>query len=122
MVKSKLLRQRRQHEERCKRCAGCCYEKIIYRGRVYITDIPCQFLDLETRLCRVYSRRCHENPHCTVVDAAVIAAAVLPAQCAYVSGVRHYRPPRSWLELPARVRKKITGAITVPLEGSVRKK
>ena len=47
----------RDWESVCCRCGRCCYEKIDFEGRIYYTGIPCQFLDTQTRLCRVYAER-----------------------------------------------------------------
>jgi uncharacterized cysteine cluster protein YcgN (CxxCxxCC family) len=68
----------------CVRCGQCCFEKHYDTwGGVVYTDIPCQFLDLETRLCTVYPdrQRCREG--CVPVSLEVVAEGWLPPECVY---------------------------------------
>jgi uncharacterized cysteine cluster protein YcgN (CxxCxxCC family) len=59
---------------------------------IIYTDIPCPYLDPETKLCRVYARRHEVNPGCLSVEEG-IARGVFPADCPYVAGLPDYRPP-----------------------------
>jgi len=59
---------------------------------VIYTDTPCHYLDLDSRLCRVYERRHEVNPDCLSVEDG-IARGVFPADCPYVGGLAGYRAP-----------------------------
>ena len=79
-------------EALCRRCARCCYEKLLLGDEVILTRIPCRHLDLRTRLCAVYPRRHAENVRCLTVEEGIRARA-FPADCPYVQGRAGYRPP-----------------------------
>jgi len=89
-------------EARCRRCGRCCFEKIEYEGVIYYTDIPCEKLDLQTRLCTVYPDRIHARPGCTPLTPEIVQLGVLPADCPYVEGVKDYIAPKLFgeAELP----------------------
>lgn len=80
-------------ESLCRRCARCCYEKIEFEGQVYYTDEPCEFLDLKTKLCRVYAGRDIERPGCARLTAENVRKGFLPADCPYVDGIDDYPAP-----------------------------
>jgi uncharacterized cysteine cluster protein YcgN (CxxCxxCC family) len=80
-------------EAACCRCGRCCYEKIDFEGRIYYTDIPCQFLDTTTNLCRVYAERDIRRPGCARLTSENIAKGFLPADCPYVDGCDDYPAP-----------------------------
>jgi uncharacterized cysteine cluster protein YcgN (CxxCxxCC family) len=71
-------------EEICERCGRCCYEKYNYRGKIFYTNIPCQYLDTETNLCRIYNRRTELNPDCVKLTPELVKAGILPEDCPYV--------------------------------------
>lgn len=81
-------------ESICKRCGRCCYEKVEFEGRVYYTDQPCEHLDLETRLCRIYERRSELRPGCARLDEEKLRAGILPADCPYVRDIEDYPAPQ----------------------------
>ena len=83
-------------EAKCRRCGRCCYEKIEFDGTVYYTDIPCDRLDLETRLCTVYDERDRLRGGCRRLTADLIRQGILPADCPYVAGIADYHPPQLW--------------------------
>lgn len=72
-------------EQICKRCGLCCFEKIISKSnRVIITPIPCRFLDLHTRECKVYHKRFSVGEDCQQLTPEVVATVNwLPEECAY---------------------------------------
>ncbi len=74
-------------EKICKRCGRCCYEKVEFEGEVYYTDDPCEHLDLETRLCRVYSDRCAVREGCVALTPQLVLRGLLPDDCPYVKFV-----------------------------------
>ena len=80
-------------EARCARCGRCCYEKIDYEGEIYYTPVPCEKLDLETRLCTVYENRRAARPGCTPLTPDVVRMGILPEDCPYVQGEEDYRAP-----------------------------
>lgn len=77
----------------CCRCGRCCFEKIDFEGRIYYTDIPCEFLDPATRLCRVYDERDSRRPGCVRLTAETLGKGFLPGDCPYVSGIEGYHAP-----------------------------
>lgn len=77
----------------CRRCGRCCAKKMSVDGEVVYLPFYCGFLDVETKLCRVYERRFEANPRCLTVEEGV-ALGVFPADCPYVAGVAGYSPPR----------------------------
>lgn len=80
-------------EALCRRCAQCCYEKIVDEdGEVYQTPIPCKYLDIDSGLCTVYGRRHDCQVRCLTVAEGITARA-FPADCPYVQGVAGYRAP-----------------------------
>jgi len=77
----------RQHwESLCHRCGQCCFEKKIdEQGRVHPTRTPCRFLDIHSRLCRVYSQRITAEADCIPLTPETVAELDwLPSDCAYV--------------------------------------
>lgn len=81
-------------EERCERCGRCCYEKVWDEDGVWVTDVPCRYLDLKTRLCTVYPRRFEVEPECLSVDREAIEEGIMPDGCAYVRDIPGYRGPK----------------------------
>ena len=80
----------------CQRCGRCCFEKIEFEGEIYYTATPCPYLDLDTRLCRVYSERHRLKPDCAPLKPEILKAGMLPQDCPYVAGLPDYRAPRLW--------------------------
>lgn len=73
----------------CRRCGQCCFTGLVVAGVTIGTDIPCRFLDVETRLCTVYERRHEANPNCLTVEEGIKVSA-FPADCPYVRDVAGY--------------------------------
>ena len=82
-----------QWEGLCERCARCCYEKIDFDGRIFYTRKPCDQLDLETGLCRVYAERDEVRSDCQRLTPELVAAGILPADCPYAQLVTGYEGP-----------------------------
>ena len=60
-------------EELCDRCGVCCFEKIEdENGNIFFTQTPCRYLDVETRLCKIYERRFEINPECVKLSPDMI--------------------------------------------------
>jgi hypothetical protein len=91
-------------ESLCKRCGCCCYEKIDYNGKIYLTDKPCEYLNLVTRQCNVYATRCLVKDGCVALTPKIVALGVLPKNCAYVRSVKNYCAPLPWDVLPKKIR------------------
>ena len=92
-------------ERICLRCGQCCYEKIEYRGQYYLTDIPCNYLDIETKLCQVYPQRCQVKEGCVELTTEIVKMGVLPKGCAYVQTIKSYNAPLDCRCLPDNVLK-----------------
>jgi hypothetical protein len=69
----------------CRRCGKCCYEKIdLGEGVIKYTDVPCKYLDTESKLCKVYPRRHEVEPECISLTVEVVKTIHwLPPDCAY---------------------------------------
>ncbi len=94
-VDMKKIREKDQNdwESICCRCGRCCYEKIDFEGKIYYTDLPCEFLDTETKMCRVYADRDRKRPGCIRLTAAYVKEGFLPADCPYVADIENYPAP-----------------------------
>jgi len=77
----------------CRRCGQCCYEKIDFEGNIYYTELPCEFLDLATKTCRVYAERDVKRPGCVRLTSETVKKGFLPADCPYVADVENYPAP-----------------------------
>ncbi|MBN2645344.1 MAG: hypothetical protein JXR59_07720 [Desulfuromonadaceae bacterium] len=99
-----------QWEALCKRCGLCCFEKIrLPNGRVLTTPIPCRFLDLHSRSCRVYSKRFEVGENCQKLTPELVASVDwLPEECAYVQHLKQQQalPSDSHASHTPRKRKK----------------
>ena len=80
-------------ESVCSRCGRCCYEKIDFEERIYYTRLPCEHLDPETKLCRVYDERDAKRPGCVRLTPENVKRGFLPADCAYVVDIEDYPAP-----------------------------
>jgi hypothetical protein len=80
-------------ESLCSRCGRCCYEKIDFEGRIYYTELPCEYLDPKTQLCRVYDERDEKRPGCVRLTPENIKQGFLPADCDYVADIEDYPAP-----------------------------
>ncbi len=74
----------RHWEDLCNRCAECCFESEWVDGRWVSTGVPCRYLDLDTRNCKVYSSRFEAEPQCNKVNPSAVMQGMLPADCSYV--------------------------------------
>ncbi len=72
-------------EDLCHQCGECCFEKTINsRGKILTTAIPCRFLDIHTRRCRIYPDRFkHEEDCIKLTPENVGELDWLPEDCAY---------------------------------------
>jgi uncharacterized cysteine cluster protein YcgN (CxxCxxCC family) len=68
----------------CEHCGRCCYEKYEYRGKIFYSDTPCEYLDPETNLCRIYHQRSELNPDCARLTPGLVQTGILPNDCPYV--------------------------------------
>ena len=73
-----------QWEDLCNRCAECCFESEWVNGRWISTGVPCRYLDLDTRTCKVYSCRFEAEPQCNKVNPSAVLQGMLPSECSYV--------------------------------------
>ncbi|PLX96641.1 MAG: hypothetical protein C0622_14325 [Desulfuromonas sp.] len=72
-------------EELCRRCGECCFEKKIdAKGVIHTTAVPCRFLDIHSRSCRVYEQRLQLEEDCIQLTPENIAGLDwLPQGCGY---------------------------------------
>ncbi len=78
----------------CARCGRCCYEKIDFEGKIYYTDLPCEFLDTAKKLCMVYGERDRRRPGCVRLTRDNIKKGFLPEDCPYVRDIDNYPAPK----------------------------
>lgn len=80
----------KEWEALCKRCGKCCYEKVdLGAGVIHYTDIPCEHLDTETKLCKVYRKRHDAEADCMkLTENLVRTTPWMPDDCAYVEYLR----------------------------------
>jgi len=72
-------------EQLCERCGLCCFEKIEDEsGAIFFTSIPCRYLDVVTRECRIYHRRFAIYPACiSLTEEMVRNLTWLHDECGY---------------------------------------
>jgi uncharacterized cysteine cluster protein YcgN (CxxCxxCC family) len=83
-------------ESICQKCGRCCYEKVDFEGHIYYTELPCEYLDQNTKLCRVYEERETARPGCVKLTAEKVTGGFLPADCPYVKDLKVYVPPETY--------------------------
>ncbi|MCD8141977.1 MAG: hypothetical protein LUD83_01640 [Clostridiales bacterium] len=85
------LRWRKDWDSLCNCCGKCCYIRTLGAdGQVVIHyDNPCEHLDTETHLCRVFDDRFRKCDHCGKVNLfTVLFNPTLPKDCTYVQTFR----------------------------------
>ena len=72
-------------EDLCNRCGQCCFEKWVEEdGTIHPTSIPCRFLDIVSRECKVYHKRLDVGEGCVKLTPEIVAGVQwLPEDCAY---------------------------------------
>ncbi|RHR25597.1 hypothetical protein DWX43_17385 [Clostridium sp. AF19-22AC] len=81
-------------DDLCSHCGRCCYARSVsYDGEVEIDfSSPCEFLDEETRLCRVFEDRFRKCPTCQKVNLfRALFHRSLPVNCAYARTFRLWK-------------------------------
>ena len=75
-----------QWEALCKRCGQCCFEKWVEGdGTIHPTAIPCRYLDVISRQCKVYHKRLEVGEGCIRLTPEIVEIVQwLPADCGYV--------------------------------------
>ncbi len=85
------LRWRKDWDSLCNCCGKCCYIRTQGAdGQVVIHyDKPCEHLDTETHLCRVFDDRFRKCDHCGKVNLfTALFNQTLPKDCTYVQTFR----------------------------------
>jgi len=74
-------------EARCRRCGRCCFEKWVEAdGTIHETRIPCRYLDIVSRNCKVYEQRLTVGEGCVRLSPALVATINwLPRDCGYIT-------------------------------------
>ena len=77
-------------ESICNRCGQCCFEKWVEGdGKVHVTPVPCRYLNVVTRACKVYHKRFKLDRRCVKLTPEVVRSVNwLPEDCAYVVYLR----------------------------------
>ncbi|MDR2589292.1 MAG: hypothetical protein LBC67_07690 [Spirochaetales bacterium] len=91
---SEYRRWKKDWDSLCGRCGLCCYERSLSSGGEVAVNMsePCEFLDEDTRLCRVYESRFRACPDCRSVNIfRALFHRFLPSSCAYVRTFRLWR-------------------------------
>jgi uncharacterized cysteine cluster protein YcgN (CxxCxxCC family) len=89
----------------CRRCGRCCFEKDMVDGYVIETEIPCRYLDIVTRECKVYHKRFDVGEGCLQLDTELVREAFwLPEACAYVHHVKNADQDRESGDLESKNR------------------
>ncbi len=85
------LKWRKNWDDLCNHCGKCCYARSVGAGGrviIYYSD-PCENLDTETNLCKIYEDRLRKCNHCGKVDLhTVLFNPTLPKDCAYLQTFR----------------------------------
>lgn len=84
-------------ETLCNKCGRCCYFKEVGEtGELRFSKVPCQFLDLGSKLCRVYPIRHKVAPWCVEPLKNLENDPCLPTDCplAQVYGPPGYVGPK----------------------------
>lgn len=78
-------------EKICVQCGDCCFEKVIDpNGEIYHTSIPCRYLDINSRLCKVYHKRFETGEECIRLTPEIVKKVNwLSDSCAYVTLLRN---------------------------------
>ena len=81
-------------EELCDRCGLCCFVKIEDdRGNIFFTQTPCRYLDIVSRLCKIYDRRFEINPDCVKLSPEMVGSLRwLHDQCGYIKARSLHEP------------------------------
>lgn len=80
------LEWRKGWDSICNRCGKCCYRRSVRPDGLVVIhyDRPCENLDTETHLCRVYEKRFRKCHHCGKVGLlTALFNPSLPNDCAY---------------------------------------
>lgn len=84
-------------DELCNKCGKCCYARSVFTGGLVAVhyNSPCENLDTETHLCKIYKDRFKKCDHCGKVNLFVVLFnKTLPNDCAYVVEFRPWEKKR----------------------------
>jgi len=84
-------------EKLCKQCGSCCFEKLEdEKGTIFYTGVPCRYLDVVTRKCKIYNRRFEIYPDCIQLTEDLVAELHwLHDGCGYRRALGIHGKPRS---------------------------
>ena len=86
-----------EDDEMCARCkvrGSCCYLETMAKGIRISTDEPCEFLDEETGLCKVYENRYDVNPECLTIE-EMLEGHTVPLECGYIKDKDGYEKTKN---------------------------
>ena len=91
--KDRRKARREEWDSLCIQCGLCCYRKEYRHGRMMINlNRPCNYLDVESRLCMVYENRfkiCSDCRKVTLYHA--FFSSLMPEECGYVQKYRKWK-------------------------------
>lgn len=73
-------------ESLCDGCGRCCLEKLEdpSTGKIKLTPVACEFLDIDICRCTIYETRLEQNPACIKLTPRTVEQKKwLPQTCAY---------------------------------------
>ncbi|MCC8023172.1 MAG: hypothetical protein LIO46_05255 [Clostridiales bacterium] len=95
---SRIIGEYRTHrgdwDALCNQCGQCCYNRFRTETGEVVVDFssPCEFLDTETHLCKVFDERFRKCPNCGKVNlATALFHPTLPSDCAYAKTFRVWK-------------------------------
>ncbi len=80
------LKWHKNWDDLCNKCGKCCYIRFVDSDGVVIVnfDAPCDHLDTETHLCKIFPHRFEVCSYCRKVGLWVaLTNPTLPNDCAY---------------------------------------
>ncbi len=81
-------------DDLCTRCGNCCYQRHVTKDGEVLIDYfhPCENLDTETQLCRIYPDRLKKCSHCKKVTLwTALFNPTLPNDCPYATTFRMWQ-------------------------------
>lgn len=99
-------------DDLCNQCGKCCYKRYLSPKGAVIVDqsSPCQYLDAESKKCRIYQHRFATYDYCGKVTLyAALFYPLLPEDCAYVRTFRIWRRRKNTARLTHKKGEKDNG-------------
>jgi uncharacterized cysteine cluster protein YcgN (CxxCxxCC family) len=81
---------RSEWESLCRQCGLCCFTKYDEGdGKIFVSAIPCRYLDVVSRRCKIYPRRFEICPECIQLTEPLVREFTwLDEECGYVQALK----------------------------------